>query len=604
MLHFFPTSFLDETLYGRMSRYHRLAGSSTDRASLRNLIGLHTHVITSGLPSKLNAFVSRLPLEANVLVDDLIANNTLYPYYTAFLPAERHARVAASMRGDSVAGIKMYLGLIASRLGGHNNLRFCRCCFDADREACGQAYWHRAHQLPGVLVCPVHEEPLYALGWPEIQMKRHKLLLPDDAFCAQYSGQAVLSQAQHELALSIARLSDAFVRRDVPGLDAQTVYDVHRSNAARRGLIRSNGRIYIEALNQTLASYCANMPTYGEYLILRARIESWALKLLRKSRGRAIHPMTHIALLDCLGDRREVTTHKPKDGVPAPAHPGVTWKPLRVDLGRLTEMISVQNFTLSQAAAALDICVTTAAVAANRAGLSVSSRAKTITDDLKSGVGAALRLGLCPKEVATKHGISLVSVYRILRMDANLEQEFEAKRLELAREQYRNRFLISHSDKASYAWLRRHDAAWLVEQVRFGRKISTTHAGVNWECRDKNLSQQIIESEADLHSRPGKPVYISEALLKRLTKMSDTIDQNIDRLPLTHAALKKCSESPEGSQRRRLIWAGRELEQQLHHRPPRWQLLRLAGVRIPYLQNQDLIQTLTSSSVAFLTVGV
>lgn len=127
--------------------------------------------------------------------------------------------------------------------------------------------------------------------------------------------------------------------------------------------------------------------------------------------------------------------------------------------------------------------------------------------------------------------------------------------------------------------------------------IRVTHAGVNWEDRDRKLSQQIIEDEADLRSRPGKPVYISETLLKRLTKMSDTIDQNVDRLPLTRAALKTCSESPEGSQRRRLTWANHELERLLHHCSPRWQLLRLAGVRILHPENKDLVQRLTSSPV-------
>lgn len=595
MLHFFPASFLDETLYGRMSRFHRLTGSHTDRASLQSLIGLHTHVIMSALPSKLDEFVSRLPPDANVLAEDLITTNTPYFYYTAFLPADRHAKIVAAMRGDSVSGIKMFLGLMASRLGAHNNLRFCRRCFDVDRHTYGQAYWHRAHQLPGVLVCPIHEEPLNMLGWIEIEMNRHKLLLPDDEFCSRHSRQVVMTQAQHEVALRIARLSDALLRRDIPSLDAQSAFEIHRSNAARSGLLRSNGWIYIDMLNEKLCSYCANMPTFGEYLILRTKMESWALKLLRKSRGRAIHPMKHLVLLDCLSGGSEMISPQRIDERTKHTPPKATLKPPHIDVERLIEMISVRNFTLSQAAAVLGVSVTTAAVAANRAGLSVASRAKTINDEVKDCVRGALMGGLEPKDVANKHGISLSSVYRVLRMDVNLEQQFEVKRLERCREQYRNRFLISHEDKASYAWLRRHDVEWLAEQVALGRKIRTTHARVNWEERDCMLSKQIVDCESELRGRPGKPVYISETLLKRLTMMSDTVDQNIDKLPLTQAALEACAESSEINQRRRLLWACEELQRQLQRRPPRWRLLRVAGVRCVFPQNQDLIRFLSPS---------
>lgn len=428
------------------------------------------------------------------------------------------------------------------------------------------------------------------LGWIEIEMNRHKLLLPDDAFCSRHSRQVVMSQAQHEVALRIARLSDAILRRDIPGLDEQSACDAHRSNAVRSGLLRSNGRIRVESLNQKLNSYCANMPTCGEYLMLRTKMESWALKLLRKSRGRAIHPLTHIVLLDCLSEGSEVRSREKIDKKTLCSN--LIRQPLPIDLGQLAEMISVRNFTLSQAAAALGVSVTTAVVAAKRAGLSISSRPKTINDDVKNSIVNSLRSGLNLKDIASKHGISLVSVYRIIRMDANLELEFEAKKLELDRERYRNRFLISHGDKASYAWLRRHDAGWLAQQIGLGKKFRTTHAGVDWEKRDGMLSQKIVDSESELRGRPGKPVYISETLLKRLTKMSDTISQNIDKLPLTNAALKTCAESPESCQRRRLVWACGELERQLQYHPPRWHLLRVAGVRQVYLENQELITTM------------
>ena len=198
MLHFFPTSFPDETLYGRMARYHRLSGHKCDRASLLELIGKHTHVITSDLPSLLGSFVSQFPAEQMPSVEEIIEGNTIYPYFREFLPEGRCAKVLATMSGDSASGIKMYLGLVASRLGAKSSLRYCRSCLSDDEMAFGQSYWHRVHQLPGVWVCPIHDEVLFTLEDALIQQQRHKLHLPDYSFFLQHSLRKLLPTDQHE----------------------------------------------------------------------------------------------------------------------------------------------------------------------------------------------------------------------------------------------------------------------------------------------------------------------------------------------------------------------------------------------------------------------
>jgi len=79
MLHFFPSTFPDETLYSRFARYHRLSGHVNDRDSLHELVGVHTHVATSDLPSLLQTFVSRIPAAARPSVEEIIDENTIFP---------------------------------------------------------------------------------------------------------------------------------------------------------------------------------------------------------------------------------------------------------------------------------------------------------------------------------------------------------------------------------------------------------------------------------------------------------------------------------------------------------------------------------------------
>ena len=43
------------------------------------------------------------------------------------------------------------------RAGGEASIyRFCPMCLEADLRLCGEPYWHRVHQLPNVVLCPLH----------------------------------------------------------------------------------------------------------------------------------------------------------------------------------------------------------------------------------------------------------------------------------------------------------------------------------------------------------------------------------------------------------------------------------------------------------------
>jgi len=452
----------------------------------------------------------------------------------------------------------MSIGLIASRLGGHNQLRFCRICAQEEYFTTGQPYWHRVHQLPGVLVCPVHKQTLCALAAETIELNRHKLLLPDDKAIAGHFDDIHLSDIQQETALRLALLSGDVLHGRMQTKGAEGIHRLHRSSAAAHGLIRANGRIRIDDLDQLIGLYCNCLPVNVEFSVVRCRLFDCALKLLRKPREAIVHPMLHIVLMDCLRYVEDRPNLQCAEAVPD--MPLTSRARKIIDLSVLAEKLSFQGATLSGVAGVMGISVTTAAVEAARAGIRVSKRPKHITAERVTDVGTSLRLGLSIEEVAQKHAISIVSVYRILRMDAALAQEYEEKLFTLVREQYRQRYMDSRSDKAAYAWLRRHDGLWLTEQLKACPAMRTRKSCVDWRQRDTALAHHIVEIEAQLRSMPGKPTYISETKLKRLTSMADTIKHSLPNLPLTEAALKTCAESAQAHQRRRIMWAYCELK--------------------------------------------
>lgn len=594
MLHFFPSTFPDETLYSRLARYHRLSGHPDDRDSLHELVGMHTHVITSDLPSLLQALVSRLPAETRPSVEEVVDANTIFPYFQRFLPSERCSRAITAMSGASTSGLKTAIGLVASRLGAKNSFRFCGDCVRNDQAAFGQAYWHRVHQLPGAWVCPIHAHALFELDFRIVQLKRHKLFLPDDPLVELASHQISLSSSQTEAVLRIATLGMSALLSPQPNWCAWSLNALHRENARRNGLVRDNGRIRVDELAGMLKIYSSDFPTASEYAILHHRFLDWALRLLRKPRDVAMHPMRHLLLMDCLR------------GVPPERFDNVAPDPRRMaaredgrhqlDRARLIEMLGEEGASLRHAAAELGFSVTTLGVEAARLGLSVDRRPKNITEDVKSHVCDSLRLGLEPKAVAEANGLSQVSVYRILRMDEILSRECAEQRFKQRRDAYRSRFSSqASSTRADYTWLYRNDREWLTEQQAMAPKSETQREPyIDWVERDKLLAQHVAKLSDSIRNAPGKPRWISRSALERDTGLADTIERNPGKLPLTHLALSAHSESHEEYQRRQLYWAAGELKKSLHGLPPRWRLLRQAGIRVLAESNEQLLGTLTS----------
>jgi hypothetical protein len=267
----------------------------------------------------------------------------------------------------------------------------------------------------------------------------------------------------------------------------------------------------------------------------------------------------------------------------------------RIDETLLSKMLGKKNLTLTQTAAQLGLSVTTIGVEAVRLGLPMRGRRpKVLTDEVKLRICRSLQDGLDPQEVANKHAISLVSVYRILRMDKQLAAEYADLRFRKLRDSYRKRFCEAWS-RADYSWLRRHDIEWLAQQKALTRKPEVTRTScVDWAARDEMLANQIVEISKAMRELEGKPKWVSRTALERAITKAETIERNAEKLPRTHAALSTYSETLEEYQTRRLQWAALELQKQSSDQPRRWQLLRLAGIRRLAGQNEDLLRVLTS----------
>lgn len=156
MLAFFPSLYPDEILYSGIARYHQISGNRSQKQTVRDLFGERLVCATVDLPSNLGSLAKRTG--EIYTVDELIQRHTLYPYYAAYLSKVKTERLYHLMtEGTSWGEIHISLGIPASTIKLPLNMRYCIGCYRDDVEKYGEPYWHRLHQLPGVLACPIHK---------------------------------------------------------------------------------------------------------------------------------------------------------------------------------------------------------------------------------------------------------------------------------------------------------------------------------------------------------------------------------------------------------------------------------------------------------------
>lgn len=154
LLGYFPTLFKDELLYSGIARYHQHSGNQSQKQTIRDLFGNRLVCATVDLPSHLKLLANKIQ---NVYtVSELIEKHTLLPYYSHFMDQDKCERLKALMVEGSTEGVvHVSLGLPAGHVKPPKYLRCCPSCYE-ENKVFGEPYWHRSHQLPGVVICREH----------------------------------------------------------------------------------------------------------------------------------------------------------------------------------------------------------------------------------------------------------------------------------------------------------------------------------------------------------------------------------------------------------------------------------------------------------------
>jgi Tn7-like transposition protein D/TniQ len=614
----FPDLYPGELLYSGYARYALRVGYPNLKNVMDEFFGSRHIIASTSFASHLDYFVAHQSHAHRFTAEFLIAEHTLLPFYTPFLPRERAEQLRMDMRGANGPGIYMRAGLMASIVPSPLHLQYCPECAREDEMLFGEKYWHRDHQIPGVSICHLHKVWLeHSNVLIHDRKTRHRFISAEEAFGPLHSSHAIdTSSRLCDTLLFIA--NDAawlLQQRELsPGLEF--LHAAYKRALISRDLATYSGRIRMTELQEAFVSYYSDdILSYLHCSLNKLRPDNWLARLVRKPDG-SQHPLLHLLLMHFLGSPIEAFFSSSSDSYPFGTGP---WPCLNAASEHYHQrQIERCEIVLSQYFGGRPVGTFTCSCGFvySRTGPDASaedqfrfSKIKAFgpiwqtklqalwKDESVSLRGIARQLGvdsLTIKRHASHLGLSFPRP-RGMRSRLRENQQLRPRVLKTpdatTLEAYRTSWLISLRTNPGtgvtklrgitpgiYTWLYRHDKIWLKEHMpTCVRKTKVRRQRIDWEERDLRLAEEVITAASRLKNLPDWPIPITVSAIGREIGHVALLQQHLDKLPRTAKALEEHVESREANAVRRVWWIAVDCIQK-NICLKRWLLIRKAGV--------------------------
>ncbi len=617
----FPTPYPDELLYSILARYHVRCGNISPKMTMHELFGTSTITAVVDMPSDIDSLICRIPKEKRLTADGLIMNNTLFPYYTAFMPEIRIKAIEAAMKRNGGGKIHTMAGIMASNITVPKYLRFCPECSAEDKIKYGEYYWHRLHQIPGVMLCPIHNALIKnSLVNLDLQ-NRHEFIAANEKNCvdnplrinyteADNYGYLLLSKDINWIAKNYKTIRE-FLNENM------IVRDCYISGLKNKGYASTNGRVYQEDLLHDFINY------YGDNFLNSVQCEvsldsedNWLSSIVRRHR-KAFHPVMHllfirfiygsveefinsyekfkpfgdgpwpclnaaaehykkpvineIKITHCLGTKQPVGTFECSCGfIYSRRGPDTSQNDL-FKIGRiksfgsvwesiLAELMKIGGKSIRQIARELNVDSKTVKIYAIKLGLKVPLVSATLDENKKNN---DFRLA------DSNMNNSLLQYHR------NVWQETQEAYPEKTKTKLRN------IAKSNYIWLYRHDREWLDINSQEIQSPPITNRRIDWDKRDSEVLQNVKEAVEKIRNSVDKPKRISLGRIGMICGLQGLLDKHLGNMPLTKAFVESEVETDYDYRKRRIRWAINRLDVSGEEIKV-WKVMRMAGIRKEY----------------------
>lgn len=614
MLGYFCAPYPDELLYSVCARLSDRVAFPCAQHTLVELFGTPNAMIGVDLPSYLQYFVRVIPHGHGYTTDQLIEQHTLLPFYEPFLDLSRSATIRERMKTGGRHGFQFLLGSKGPNLNKPDWLRYCPRCVESDRNQYGECYWHRVHQIPGVLVCPDHGIWLENSTAPARGLRAcHTFRSAEGSIVLQPPRRLAPDQPGSTAIAAFAKNAQWLIEHPQKA-DSAGVRRRYLALLAERGLATYRGQVSAQRL-------CHEFLTYYPNAVLE-RFEGHGGSL---SDGRAVlalvhryetqlSPIHHLLLIQFLGHTVESLFRLPSEPQYFGNGPWPCLNRAARHYGeRVIDRCEIQMSTADGRPVGVFRC---------RCGFGYSRVGPDWSPMMECHIGRVLdygvtwdrklkelwlESGLCVDAIAQRLGVSpptLRSQVRRLglslrRIDARARMRLPSARrwskpaivwaLSEIPARRRRWLMLSTMRNRSWAtlrerrrlstWLQRHDRLWFRAHPANRAKgfVGVVGRGnVDWDARDREYAE-LVETTADrLRKHPGRPIFLSRARIIQHTGHQRIMAPHLTRLPRTRRVFARVVETRIAYRLRLINWAAWQLSAG-DEPPSRTALLALIG---------------------------
>lgn len=154
---FFPTPYPDECYYSILCRYFVRSGSTNNSHTIKQLFGNAQCLSTSlFFPMRLDCIERWIPKATAITRETIAMDHSMYPYMAMVFSVQFRKDMTRILSGQKPkTNVDLYGRHKSWRLWPEY-LRYCPRCVSEDKRLYGETYWHRTHQLPGMIYCTKH----------------------------------------------------------------------------------------------------------------------------------------------------------------------------------------------------------------------------------------------------------------------------------------------------------------------------------------------------------------------------------------------------------------------------------------------------------------
>jgi hypothetical protein len=497
LLPFFTDPYPDELIYSAISRYHFYNGNINFVETLEELFQSRTVVPSIEFGSYFSTLVQNLG--SNYSVESLLAQNTIYPYFSPFITIERQKKVFEDVRTNG-QGIHGRLGISGGKISRKQGLYYCSKCANNDINTYGEPYVHREHQLQGIDYCPHHESILKIYPVDYRVFSRHGYIRFDRRLMDLSDSQETESIEFKEVQVKLAKMAYRLLQIPLNQYNIEKVFQKYRTLLRENNWLMTNTRLKREELFRAfITKFPQGFLEKYESLVTVEGQNQWLQIMLTNYLRSSVHPFRHLLLLYLFDQDIDSFLELKGDEGPFGSGP---WPCLNKAAKHYKDLVISEVEIKTRDKVLIGKFSCSCGFEYTRIGPDKSekdkwrkSRILAYGEAWEERFEKLVSLNVSREKIALELDVSLKTIYNRIAIKVTspeLTKKYRAELLEW-REKFpnANRKQFQTELKKTFTYLYKHDREWL--DANFPSKRDTLHTPKNPNITLKNNTENRIE---------------------------------------------------------------------------------------------------------------